>query len=384
MKWKNKGHEFDEMFENISDKEDFYLFGAGDYGNQFLKIMENEIKVSGYIDNNVKIQGKEINGYICNSLKGVLKSEKTGIIITMSQIARIEPVKQLIKEGYKKDIDFFIIEDFLSVYYLYRYDKVYLSSISFLPSTICNLKCEHCLNFNPYAKNFYVREWDDLVTDIDLFFSCIDRLMLFHLSGGEPLLYKYTADLLIYICEKYGDKIDTIRTVTNGTIVPAEDVLEKLSKCPIEIIVDDYRDAVPQFNKNFEQLIEKLEKYNIKYSINKVDEWISLAPDKTDYSGYTEKELIKHASECNQSWQELRNGKLYNCNYAAYATVAGIAGGQDTEEIYDLTCFTPDKKTELVEFRLGYSTKGYSNFCKKCRGFKENNHDFVMPAKQMK
>lgn len=28
---------------------------------------------------------------------------------------------------------------------------------------------------------------------------------------------------------------------------------------------------------------------------------------------------IEHRDMCNQSWQELRNGKLYNCSYAAYA-----------------------------------------------------------------
>ena len=27
MKWKNKGHEFDIVYENISQKKAFYLFG---------------------------------------------------------------------------------------------------------------------------------------------------------------------------------------------------------------------------------------------------------------------------------------------------------------------------------------------------------------------
>ena len=52
MKWKNKGHEFDEMYKNISDKTNFYLFGAGDYGQQFYNMFKNEINIIGYIDNN--------------------------------------------------------------------------------------------------------------------------------------------------------------------------------------------------------------------------------------------------------------------------------------------------------------------------------------------
>ena len=71
-----------------------------------------------------------------------------------------------------------------------------------------------------------------------------------------------------------------------------------------------------------------------------------------------------------------------NLDYAAYATVAGIAGEQDLEEVYDLTQFGADKKKELVEFRLGYTTKGYTNFCKRSRGFTPENSEEVEPALQ--
>ena len=109
---------------------------------------------------------------------------------------------------------------------------------------------------------------------------------------------------------------------------------------------------------------------------------MDLAPEKTDYSAFTEEEMIKHRSECGQTWQELRDGKLYSCNYAAYATVAGIAGEQDLEEIYDLRAHTAEKKKELIEFRLGYTEKGYTNFCRTCRGFTTQNMEAMKPAVQ--
>ena len=381
MKWQNKGHEFDNVYKSICEKKKYYLFGAGDYGTQFLRIFKDEIEIIGYIDN--KKHGTVVNGLTCYSLEEAERNDEIGIILNMSQIARVKPIEQLEAAGYVKDKDFFIIEEFLSVYNVYKYDKVYLSSISFLPSTICNLNCKNCLNFNPFAKEFFVREWDDLVADVDLFFSCVDHIMLFHVSGGEPMIYKHTADLIEYIDKNYGDRIDTLRTVTNGTIVPKPEVLEKLSKCNIEITIDDYREAVPRFNNNFDELINRLNEYGIKYYINKAESWIDLAPEKTDYSDYPEEQLIKHRDECSQSWQELRDGKLYSCNYAAYATVAGIAGEQDLEEAYDLTCFDDTKKKELVEFRLGYTEKGYTNFCKKCRGFTPQNSEEVKPAEQV-
>lgn len=383
MKWKNKGHEYDRMYQHICEKKHFYLFGAGDYGRQFYSIFDREILIKGYVDNDMRKQGTMIEGIPCISLDEIEIDKETGIIITMSQIARIEPVERLNEKELKKDTDYFIIEEFLSVYYVYKYNRVYFSSISFLPSTACNLKCKYCLNFNPFTPQFYSREWKDMKADIDLFFSCVDHIMLFHVSGGEPMLYKYTVDIIEYIDKNYGDRIDTLRTVTNGTVVPTDQICERLSKCKIEVTVDDYREAVPQHKQNFDLLLQKLEKYQIKYYVNKVDAWIDLAPEKTDYSMQGEEWLIHHRSACNQSWQELRGGRLYSCNYAAYAAVAGLAGEQDAEEIYDLEAYTKDRKKELVEFRLGYTTLGYTNFCKSCRGFTEDNADKVMPAEQL-
>ena len=383
MKWNNKGHEYDEMYQKMKEKKNFFLFGAGDYGEQFLRLFESEIQITGYIDNSPDKQGTRILGKYCYSLNEIELNSNERIILTMSQLARVKPIEQLNQIGYKRNVDYFIIEEFLSVYHVYKNNLVYFSSISFLPSTACNLNCKNCLNFNPFAKYFYVRNWQDLVHDVDLFFSCVDHIMLFHVSGGEPMLYEHIGDLIEYIDTNYGDRIDTLRTVTNGTVIPDEKILEKLSKCNVEVTVDDYRSAVPRFNECFDKLIRKLEEYHIRYYINKVEKWIDLAPERTDYSNKTEEQLQKHRENCNQSWQELRDGKLYSCNYAAYATVAGIAGEQDLEEVYNLENFTSSKKKELVEFRLGYMTKGYTNFCKKCKGFTQENMEEVEPAIQM-
>ncbi len=162
---------------------------------------------------------------------------------------------------------------------------------------------------------------------------------------------------------------------------PPRDVLEKLSQCKVEITVDDYREAVPQYRENFDVLLTKLKEYGIRHYVQKVSSWVDLAPEKTDYSNLTEEELIRHRDACSQSWQELRDGRLFSCNYAAYAEVAGICN-EDVNDSYDLRTYTSDKAKELVEFRLGFTNKGYSSFCKKCRGFTCYNKDAVQPAIQ--
>ena len=58
MKSRNKGHEFDKLYSKIKSKKRFYLFGAGDYGRLFLRVMKDEINIVGFLDNNAEKQSK--------------------------------------------------------------------------------------------------------------------------------------------------------------------------------------------------------------------------------------------------------------------------------------------------------------------------------------
>ena len=382
MKWTNKGHEFDTAYEYMSQKKRWYLFGAGEYGDFLADILTDEISIAGYIDNSPSKQHTLINGYECVAYDEADIDEYTGIIVTPSQIPRIHIVAQLEKEGLVRNKDYYVVEDFLGIYYAYKKGKVFFATISMLPSTLCNLNCALCLNFNPYAKHPDIRPLEKVKADIDAFFSCVDYVMIYHVSGGETFLYKDLPAVVGYLDEKYGDRIKQLRVVSNGTVVLKDEVLEELSKHDFDINLDDYRDAVPQFSDNFKVICEKLDKYHIKYNINWTDEWIDLDPMNTDHSNWSDEQLETHFRHCNQSWQELRDGKLFLCNYSSYAAVAGI-NELDESEVFDLTTYTPDKLKELIEFRLGYSEKGYASFCKKCRGFNPENGLVQKAAKQM-
>lgn len=310
------------------------------------------------------------------------KDPEIGIVICVSPYFRKAIVQQLMLEGYIYNENIFTMEVYMSVYYAYELEKLYFPSISFLPSTRCNLNCEACLNFTPYMKKFDERPWEQIKADVDLFFKRVDYIMLFHISGGEPLLYPKIGELVEYIDNNYRDKIHLLRTVTNGTVLPKEELLEKLSRHRIEITVDDYREAVPESCETFEKLLVLLEKYHIKYEINKVEEWIDLAPMTTHHEDWSDERLCKKFEGCHVPWQELKNGLLYSCNYASYAHVAGIIE-EDKDGVFDLKEYTKSQRKELMEFRMGYNKKGYVEFCKRCSGYIDMNPNKVMPAKQM-
>ncbi len=381
MKWTNKGHEFDAVYEQIKEKKTFYLFGAGQYGEAIYQELEGKLDIAGFIDNNPQKQGGTYCGLKVVSLADIKGEEQVGIIVTVSPYTRKTLMLQMMTEGYVYNKDFFTMEQFMSIYYAYAREELYIPSISFLPSTKCNLNCEACLNFTPYIKEAMVRPWEVVKADIDLFFKHVDYIMLFHISGGEPLLYPYLKQLVEYIGENYRHKIHFLRTVTNGTVIPKPEILETFKKYDVDVTLDDYREGVPQFKERFEQIKSMLEVYEVSYEVNKVDEWIDLAPMSTDHSDWSPLRLQKKFEGCHVPWQELRGGKLYSCNYASYAIVAGFMEEQE-DEVFHLDRYDKSQLKELMEFRMGYNTKGYVEFCKRCSGYVDINTNIVPPAKQ--
>ena len=383
MKWTNKGHEFDSVYEELKRKEHFYLFGTGMYGEaMYEEVTKLGDDIAGYIDNNPAKQHTLFHEKEVFALDEIdMSNDNTAIIVCVSPLLRKEIIAQLQIKGYMYNKDFYTMEVYMSLKYVYGLQKMYISSISFLPSVKCNLNCEACLNFTPYLKNVVPRPWDEVKKDLDVFFSVVDYIMLFHISGGEPFIYPQIGELLTYMGEHYRDKIHYLQIVTNGTINIKDEHLELLKKYDIGITIDDYRDAVPSCKENFARLVERVKKYGIRHDVNKVDEWIDLAPLTTDHSDWSELRLQKHYESCGAPWKDLKDGRICSCNYASYASVAGFVEEYEDEN-FDLTTYTKAQMKELMEFRLGYSEKGYVEFCKKCAGFVDINENIVQPAKQ--
>ena len=137
---------------------------------------------------------------------------------------------------------------------MYSWNKVYVPSVSLVITTLCNLDCKGCLAFIHSNKNQKHYALEDLTKDIDCIFSKVDRIGLFHLTGGEPLLYPYFSELVNYIIGKYKNKIFQLGTTTNGTVVPADEICKEMKKAEMYVWVDDYRKNVSIANKKFDSV----------------------------------------------------------------------------------------------------------------------------------
>jgi len=268
----------------------------------------------------------------------------------------------------------------LAIYAVYVNNSVYFKDISFIPSTKCNLNCAQCLNFTPYLKKMHDEPIERLKKEIDLFFSKVDYIGLFHVCGGEPILYPHLKELLIYIDENYRHQIHQLATTTNGTREYSDEICQVLKEHHVLLISDDYTDALPEYKDSFSSLITRLERNGVWYFVNKAEKWIDLSPKETNNSNMSEQELIRHSTMCSVPFREYYGGKLYSCNFAHYAEKAGLCNCDDSEYI-DFRGLSKDRNKELIEACRGFSEKGYMNFCKTCAGF-SNNPYTCQPAAQ--
>lgn len=375
MKWVNKGHEYDIVAEKYLNDEELFIYGAGDCGKGLYDLLRKlDIKVS-FIDGN---RQKQLQGCMGEKVISPIElfeyEKKKNIIIAVTPQYYAE-IKTLLEEhGYKSEEDFWSMEDFcqnqLPIYMAYVKRKLYMNSVGFLSTTVCNLCCEACLNFTPYNKNPEHMDLNSAKKTLDDYFNAIDFVNLFSYTGGEPLLFPYIDELLTYIGDNYNKKIYKLGMSTNCTLLPKDSTCEILRKYNFHVFIDDYSEYVDISKKVLPKLMEKLNKFGISYAVNSGKEayWIDLAPLETDNTGMSEEQLIVYKTKCNVPFRELRNSRLYACNYASFAMKAGLQK-DNKNDWYDLSAYTIESQKELLEFIMGYNEKGYVDFCKHCAGF---------------
>ena len=401
MLWNNKGKQFDSLAQHFSKRSRIYLYGNPELCCVFLNYMLHPLLVEA-IDGFVIPIGKGIDTsqyeFMCFDDSILFNNHDENHLIVLCQEGDLgERIKdRLNRAGYVRGWDYFLSTDsiwedmnglnhpFIPIFSLCALDKIYVSSGCIVPDTKCNLNCRDCLNFTPYIKHHITRDLKDVCEDVDLYFKWVDYSERYQVSGGEPLLYENFKEITAYIGEKYRSKIGIYETVMNGTIVPRKDICEIIKKYDMTVYLDNYTMSIPQNIDKRKEIIDILDSYRIPWIDNTVDKWFSLNVRDTDNSKMSQLELTQYFDYCGNPWHSFENGKLYSCNFLRFASKAGLYE-EEENDYFDLNSMTVDKRMELLEFMLGYTDKGYVNFCKKCAGWSTfNKLEPVQPAIQSK
>ncbi|MCL2603252.1 MAG: radical SAM protein [Defluviitaleaceae bacterium] len=397
MKWTNPGHQFDEWGRTLCEINTIYIWGAGVGGANIYHCIhwlgiEKDLTIC-FVDADKEKQGNLFCDKCIISPQQffeIFKNDGTMVLIIalraekslayiykewdLENKAEIIPGKNCFTYTQKNKT-----KKIFSLLMMYRYGKLLSMEQTLITTTECTLNCNCCLNFTPYNKNRRHFPLDELIADIDLLFSRVDYVYSFYISGGESLLYDELPNLIDYIGKKYRNHIYELTLPTNGTLVPGKAVLEKLSEHRLKVRIDDYRDTVPICNEHIPVIIDLFHRYNIAFYLFKPEEWINLEHENTANHFMGNEDLIRHFDACGLRYKYLKNGKLYACDFHAFAAEADV-GRVDDGDFLD---FKNATKGEILEFLLGYNQKGYISFCKNCLGSYAINKNRIQPAVQL-
>lgn len=141
-----------------------------------------------------------------------------------------------------------------------------IHGVTVITSFVCNLNCKFCGAYVPYLKNKLVRSIDEIMKGVERFFDIVDRVEYLGVTGGEPLIYKDFAALLERLLP-YSDRFEKMQIITNGTMVPSDDVIKaikKFEKNYCYFTIDDYG---PQLSKRISEIENVLKSNDVPYEI---------------------------------------------------------------------------------------------------------------------
>lgn len=391
MKWKNKGHEFDEYAKKLalsqSRARKYYIFGAGIIGKRMASILQWYGCAECFIDNDISKQGSKTDGISVVSLESYLQIRDGQIIVAVSSEKEPEIVEQLEKNSLIHEMDFWLHEEFINIILpiisTYYYDKVFIPLAQISLTERCSLKCKKCAH-GCYAVDHNAEDLtlEQVYKSTDSFFAKVDYIKEFVLIGGEPCLYKDLSQVISYIGKRYRDRIKIFSITTNGTIVPNKEVLIASREYNVLFRISNYIHQIPRLEAIHKCLVDMLKAYNIQYILQeKETEWIDYGFEYVNREA-TEEELIRVFDACHTPCREVRENRFYYCVMARSISdnLKYHVGQNDYLDLEQLN--GENYKKELLEFILGYSEKGYLDMCRHCRGAEAKDYP-ILAAEQV-
>ena len=197
------------------------------------------------------------------------------------------------------------------------------------------------------------------------------------------MLHPNFTEILEYIGENYfPNRINNIEVYSNAVIIPNKKTIELMKKYNVIYRFTDYHghSGVQKI-----ETIEKLMKDNdLEYDHANLVSWYDSGYPQESNGIEGEENLIDFCTACDRkSCHDLWENKLFTCGMCISAAWIDYCSF-DELDYFSLVPYDENKRMEFIEFYLGYSEKGYYNYCKKCNGGMNNNTHAIPVGEQMK
>lgn len=367
----------------LSGEKHLVIWGAGENGERFKRYCDAiHMPVQCFVDNNPALWGTERWGLPIISPKELDQLEDIVILISFPGVQVVQEVAAQIEDilssevpPYFDDNLFYLLQntvcgrvetaaEVITSMYKSVTDDKYLHMPVLTPeiTTKCSLQCRDCIARIPYRKEHKDVDSTVIWADIDRVLELVDSVKRLDVCGGEPFLYK---NLISFLDKaKRYKQIFSIFLITNGTIVPENDVFNVIENSNITVKISDYG----ELSHKKEKLWEECKKRNIPCYIQNSN-WFELFSDKK--LDYSQEELQKMFDSCVFKDCCIRVGEGTICRCGLQLVLGKADPVYDTEAIkkdgVDLSDRTDDK---MLKRRLKEHLRTTVPFeiCRYCRG----------------
>lgn len=376
----------DRLSEDWNSLEEIIVYGYGRVAARNIGKLWKDFKITGIIDNNPKLQGENYRGIPIQTFeqaKGQIQNTK--IIVATSALAYASIAKDLEGIGLVEFQDFSRLEDFMPEWYWKNRQEVCLSQMFSSVTSRCTFNCKYCNMLMPYYNdtNHYDYKAEDILADFDVFFQRVDYLTSYFVIGGEPLLNKDLSRILEMVFEKYGTRIGYMQIISNGSIVPDDELMRVIKKCDIQVRLSDYTHVLP-YGKKLQQVKDVLKENGISYSMSIYETWMDPGfPEAVEPIGKTREEARKHMLLCSPGCHILSDKKVFYCGLIFSSEKCGLYKLQPGDYVdLEKSSGQHTDKEEILKYCLGCVKNDYISICNICRGSGSDNPHVIGVAEQ--
>lgn len=248
--------------------------------------------------------------------------------------------------------------------------KKILPTVEFVITEKCTLKCLNCANLMQYYKNPCNENFDVQIIAIKNLLKAVDKVLVFRIIGGEPLLNKHLCDYINAIYKSsLKNKILVTDIVTNGTLLPGKELIKCIKQHSIILTVSNYGVKSNKFQKILEQ--SKKENYFLSLSSEK---WTACNKINKKYK----KNMVPAYINCfMKRFNTVKNGQFFICPFAAHSKALKAIPKKDDESIELIN------NHHIMADITAQKNKAFLKVCQYCN-IEHKKIKFVKPAIQIK
>ena len=372
-----------KLTDDWKDISELIIYGFGKVAHDNIEFFKNNFNIVYIVDSNKEKCNCEFKGISVKHVSDVkddLKSHKI-VIMTANRNAALVG-EDLEKFGLQSGKDFCSMEQFLTEWFWNYKKQVCLMEVHSTITSRCTLKCKHCNMFMPYYKEHVDYTAKDILEDLELLFRHVDYIVSYEILGGEPLINGELADMIRQIGDRYGNRIGNIGIITNGTLLPDEQLIEISKKYNVKYDFSDYTDIV-DYKKRFDVAVKIVSDAGLRYSVNRSLRWCDFGFPVNNRM-YDFDKVREHMLSCGPIFHGLNDGKYYYCHVSWSADKAKLLKNVSDDYI-DLRILDDDDRAKeaILEHSNGNMAKGFVKLCKICGGCGNDNTEFVKAAEQV-